>query len=246
VSRRPAVDAPDGVVHLQADLLHPESLEPALDGADALFLLTSAEWHVGGGDLVGVLDAARAAGVRRVVMLSSQGVGTGRHPSGLEDAVTGSGMGWTLLRPGGFASNDLAWSESVRGLRTAFTPSADIALPVVDPADIADVAAAVLLADGHDGRVYEITGPAPISPRERIAAIGSVLGEEVRLVEQPRAEARAQMLQFMPEQAVEATLDILGEPTPAEQRVSPDVERVLGRPPRAYAEWVGRNVAAFR
>jgi uncharacterized protein YbjT (DUF2867 family) len=246
VSRRPGSNVPDGVVHLPADLLRPESLEPALDGADALFLLTSAEWHASGGDLAGVLDVARAGGVRRIVLLSSQGVGTGRHPSGLEDAVTGSGMGWTLLRPGGFASNDLAWSESVRGLRTVFTPFADIALPVVDPADIADVAAAVLLADGHDGRIYEITGPAPTSPRERVAAIDAALGEEVRLVEQPRAEARAQMLQFMPEQAVEATLDILGEPTPAEQRVSPDVERVLGRPPRAYAEWVGRNVAAFR
>ncbi len=246
VSRRPGSNVPDGVVHLPADLLRPESLEPALDGADALFLLTSGEWHAGGGDLAGVLDVARACGVRRIVLQSSQGVGTGRHPSGLEDAVTGSGMGWTLLRPGGFASNDLAWSESVRGLRTVFTPFADIALPVVDPADIADVAAAVLLADGHDGRIYEITGPAPTSPRERVAAIDAALGEEVRLVEQPRAEARAQMLQFMPEQAVEATLDILGEPTPAEQRVSPDVERVLGRPPRGYAEWVGRHLAAFR
>jgi uncharacterized protein YbjT (DUF2867 family) len=246
VSRRPAADAPDGVVHLQADLLHPESLEPALDGADALFLLTSAEWHVADGDLTAVLDVVWATGVRRVVLLSSQGVGTGRHPSDLEDAVTGSGLAWTLLRPGGFASNDLAWSGSVRGLRTVFTPFAGIALPVVDPADIADVAAAVLLADGHDGRIYELTGSAPISPRERVAAIGAALGEEVRLVEQPRAEARAQMLRFMPEQAVEATLDILGEPTPAEQRVSPDVERVLGRPPRAYAEWVGRHVAAFR
>ena len=54
------------------------------------------------------------------------------------------------------------------------------------------------------------------------------------------------MLQFMPERVVEATLDALGGPTAAEQRVSPDVQRVLGRPPRAYVEWVGRNVAAFR
>jgi hypothetical protein len=50
----------------------------------------------------------------------------------------------------------------------------------------------------------------------------------------------------MPEPVVEATLGALGEPMPAEQRVSPDVERVLGRPPRAYAEWAARNVAAFR
>jgi uncharacterized protein YbjT (DUF2867 family) len=180
------------------------------------------------------------------VLLSSQGVGTGRHQPHLEDAVTSSGLGWTLLRPGGFASNDLAWAEPVRARRTVFTPFPDVALPVIDPADIADVAAAVLLDDRHAGRTYELTGPAPVSPRQRVAAIGAALGEEVRLVEQTRAEARAQMLRFMPEPVAEATLGALGEPTPHERRVSPDVERVLGWPPRAYDEWVGRTATAFR
>lgn len=246
VSRR-VDEVPDGVVPFQADLVHSQHLTPVLDGAEALFLLTSGDFVAAAGDDVAdIIEVARAGGVQRVVLLSSQGVGTGRHSSGPEDQVTGSGLDWTLLRPGGFASNDLAWSEPVRARRTAFTPFADVALPVIDPADIADVAAAVLLDDGHSGQTYELTGPAPISPRERVAAIGTALGEEVRLVEQSRAEARAQMLQFMPEQVVEATLDILGEPTVAEQRVSSDVQRVLGRQPRAYAEWVGRNAAAFR
>jgi uncharacterized protein YbjT (DUF2867 family) len=246
VSRRLASDVPAGVVPVEADLLRPATLEPALDGADALFLLTSGEWHAGGGDLPAVLDVVRDTGVRRVVLLSSQGVGTGRHRPHLEDAVTSSGLGWTLLRPGGFASNDLAWAEPVRAHRTVVAPFADVAIPVIDPADIADVASAVLLEDGHAGRTYELTGPAPISPRQRAAAIGAALGEEVRFVEQTRAEAAAQMLRFMPEPVVEATLDALGTPMPVEQRVSPDVEQVLARPPRAYAEWVGRNIAAFR
>lgn len=246
VSRRPASDLPAGVVHVEADLLHPATLEPALDGADALFLLTSGEWHAGGGDMAAVLDVVQARGVRRVVLLSSQGVATGRHPSDLEDALTGSGVDWTVLRPGGFASNDLWWAEAVRDRRTVFTPFPDVGLPIVDPADIADVAAAVLLSDGHVGQVYELSGPVPIAPRQRVAAIGAALGEEVRLVEQTRAEAKAQMLRFMPERVADTTLDVFGEPTPADQRVSLDVERVLGRPPRAYAEWVGRNITAFR
>jgi len=45
---------------------------------------------------------------------------------------------------------------------------------------------------------------------------------------------------------VEATLGALGTPSLAEQAVSPDAERVLGRPPRTFAEWVARNAAAFR
>ena len=112
--------------------------------------------------------------------------------------------------------------------------------------DIAEVAATVLREDGHAGRVYELTGPAPTTPRERAAAIGAAIGTPVRFAEQTREEARAQMLGFMPEQVVEGTLAILGEPVDAERRVSPDVERVLGRAPRSFADWAGRNAAAFR
>jgi uncharacterized protein YbjT (DUF2867 family) len=124
-------------------------------------------------------------------------------------------------------------------------PFGDIALPMIDPADIAGVAA-VALRGGHGGNTYVLTGPTPITPRQQAAVIGNALGEPVRFVEQSRAEARAQMLQFMPERIAENTLGILGEPTAAEQQVSPDVEHVLGRPARSYADWVASNVAAFR
>jgi hypothetical protein len=50
----------------------------------------------------------------------------------------------------------------------------------------------------------------------------------------------------MPEPVADGTMAILGEPTGAEQRVNPDVERILGRPPRAFADWATRNRAAFR
>jgi hypothetical protein len=49
----------------------------------------------------------------------------------------------------------------------------------------------------------------------------------------------------MPEQIAGAALDILGTPKAGEQQVRPEVERVLGRPPRAFAEWAARNIAAF-
>jgi len=149
----------------------------------------------------------------------------------IEDAIRQSGMDWTILRPGGFASNTFAWAETIRTRRTAAAPFADTGLPFIDPADIGEVAAAALRADGHAGQVYELTGPALTTPRQRAGAIGDALGEPIRFIEQTRDEARAQMLQFMPEPVVETTLAILGEPTPAEQRISPDVERVLGRAP---------------
>ncbi|GHD96065.1 SDR family oxidoreductase [Streptomyces naganishii] len=244
VSRGEARDLPVGVPHVRADLADPGSLRPALDGADALFLL------VAGDDPQGVVDAARAAGVRRVVLVSSLGVATRpdayRHPAAFETALRGSGLDWTVLRCGGLNSNAFAWAGAIRADRVAAAPFGDVGLPMVDPADVAEVAAAALLQPGHAGAVYELTGPAPTTPRERAAAIGAALGEPVRFVEQTREEAREQMLAFMPEPVVEGTLAILGEPLRAERRVSPDVERVLGRAPRPFAEWASRSTAAFR
>ncbi len=247
VSRRiSAADVPPGVRHHQADLTEPEHLKPALDGAEALFLLTSGDFLAAGGDLAAALDVVRGAGVRRVVLLSSQGVGTGDHPAALEDAVRASGLNWTMLRPGGFHSNTLQWADTIRTRREVAAPFGDIALPTVDPADIAEVAAVVLREPGHEGAVHELTGPAPVSPRQQTAAIGEALGERVRFVEQTRAQAREQMLRFLPEPVVESTLTMLGTPAAALQRVSPEVERLLGRPARSYAEWAARNAGAFK
>jgi uncharacterized protein YbjT (DUF2867 family) len=245
-------DVPEGVRYQQADLIDPESLRPVFEGAEALFLQSGGP----SAHLLSprdILDVAKAGGVGRVVLLSSQGVatrpqsashgGTGRS---IEDAVRQSGMGWTLLRPGGFDSNAYAWAESVRARREIAAPFADIGLPTIDPDDIAEVAAATLWEDGHAGRIYELTGPALSTPRQRAEAIADALGEPIRFIEQTRDEASAQMQQFMPEPVVETTLSILGEPTPAEQRISPDVEQVLGRAPRTFAEWAQRHIAAFR
>ncbi|TVT44735.1 NAD-dependent epimerase/dehydratase family protein [Amycolatopsis rhizosphaerae] len=245
VSRQPeAPGLPEGARHRQADLSDPDGLRPVLDGAEALFLL------VAGDSPQGILDAAKAGGVRRIVLLSSQGAGTRpetyRHARGHEEALMSSSVDWTVLRPGGFASNTFAWAESVRTRRMVEAPFGDVALPVIDPADIAAVAAAVLCEPSHNGRVYELTGPETITPREQVRVLAQALGEPVEFAEQTRAEARARMLPVMPEAVVEGTLDILGDPLPAESRVSPDAEGVLGRPPRTYADWVARNLAAFR
>jgi uncharacterized protein YbjT (DUF2867 family) len=243
VARR-ITDAPAPARAVSADLTEPESLKPAVDGAEAVFLLTAAGF-LAGGELDPVLDVVRAAGVRRVVLLSSQGVGTGRHPAHLETAVLESGLEATVLRAAGFASNALAWAASVRADRTIAAPFGDVALPVIDPHDIATAAAAALRRPGS-GETFVLTGPRAITPREQAAAIAAAVGEPVRFEEQTREQARAAMLTFMPAAAADATLDILGSPTADEQQVSPHVEELTGRAPRAFAEWAERNVAAFR
>ncbi|WP_329136831.1 NAD(P)H-binding protein [Streptomyces sp. NBC_01476] len=252
VSRRPSVaDSPSGVQYVVADLADPPSLGAAFDGGDALFLLLAGELLGGAGDPAQILEAARAGGVRRVVLLSSQITGT-RPDSGshealqvFERAVRESGLDWTILRAGGFASNAYAWADSVRKDRVVAWPFADVALPVLHPADIADVAAVVLREPGHAGQVYDLTGPEAITPREQAAALGTALDAEVRFVELTREQAAEHMARFMPPSVVEGTLDILGTPLPVEQQVSPDVEKILGRRGRTFADWARQNAAAF-
>lgn len=251
VSRHTAA-VPNGVRHVVADLAEPAGLKPALAGAKALFLLLSGDLHATGANPADIIGEAAAGGVRRIVLLSTLGVVT--RPSGqtriamraLEDLLRESGMEWTILRPGGFASNALWWAESVRAQQVVAAPFGDIGVPIVDPADIAEVAAACLLDDRHNGGIYELTGPEVITPRRQAEAIAAVLGSPVRFHELTRDEARTAMSQSMPAELADDTLDILGSPSPAELRVSPDVQQVLGRAPRSFADWAARNVAAFR
>ncbi|MFF3484025.1 SDR family oxidoreductase [Streptomyces sp. NPDC002701] len=243
---------PDGVRHVVADLAEPAGLKPVLAGAKALFLLLSGDLHGTAANPADIIGEAVAGGVRRVVLLSTLGVVT--RPFGptriamraLEDTLRESGLDWTVLRPGGFASNALWWAESVRTRQVVAAPFGDIGVPVVDPADIAAVAAACLSDERHTGGVYELTGPEVITPRQQAGAIAAALGSPVRFHELTRDEAKAAMTRSMPAELADDTLDILGSPNPAELRVSPDVQRVLGRAPRPFADWAARHVTAFR
>ncbi|MGW6268972.1 MULTISPECIES: SDR family oxidoreductase [unclassified Streptomyces] len=251
VSRHPA-PVPHGVRHVTADLTEPSGLLPTLDGAKALFLLLSGDLHAPQSRPADVIALAAASGVRRVVLLSSQGVAT--RPLGpsriamraVEDALRQSGLDWAVLRPGGFASNALAWAETVRTQGTVCAPFGDVGVPVIDPADIAEVAAACLLDERHTGRTYELTGPEVITPRQQAEAIAAALGSPLGFHELTREEAKAAMTRFVPAELADDTLDILSAPHPAELRISPDVEQVLGRPPLPFSDWVARNIAVFR
>ncbi|GIF64177.1 NmrA family transcriptional regulator [Asanoa ishikariensis] len=245
-----ATPAPDGVRHVPADLFRPETLKPAVDGATALFLLVPG---AGAGlDIEAILEVAKAGGVRRIALLSSQAVGTRPGSDSyaplltIEAAIASSGLQWTVLRAAGLASNAFGWAASVRAERTVTAPFGDVGLPVLDPADIAEVAAAVLREDGHGGRTYELTGPAAMTPRAQAAAIGAALGEPIRFVELSPDAARERMLGFMPAPVVDGTLAILGTPTEAEQRVSPHVAEILGRAAGGFGDWARRNAAVFR
>ncbi|TXS44750.1 NAD(P)H-binding protein [Streptomyces sp. t39] len=251
VSRGPRPAEP-AVRHVPADVGDSAAMRPVLAGADALFVLLGGALNVRGESPEALVEAAKDAGVGRIVLLSSQinatrpGAPSHARLRAFEAAVSASGTDFTILRPGGFASNAFGWAETVRTRRTVHAPFGDVALPVVDPADIAEVAAAALLEDGHSGRTYELTGPEAVSPRQQTAVLSEALGEEVAFAELSRQEARAHMVRVMPAEVVDGSLDVLGTPLPLEQAVAPGVPDVLGRPARPFGDWVARHLPAFR
>lgn len=246
---------PAGVEVVRGDLLSPASLAAALEGVERMYLFPVDE------TATEVVARARAAGVRRIVDLSAASVTVGLHDNPVERAVEASGLAWTHVRPGGFMANMLQiWAPSVRAERVVRYPFGDRPDYSIHEADIAAVAVAALLEDGHHGQAYTLTGPGPITVREQVAAIGAALGEPVRYEEVTRERARELMLAqggFAAEAAdlMLGFVDYGGEAAAGGQsdqdwsalmKTWPDVERVTGRPPRTFAEWARDHVADFR
>ncbi len=139
VTRRPSTAGlPPHAEVVSADLDDPQTLARAFADADALYLLAT-------GDTAAAAAAAKAAGIRRVVLLSSASAGFDDDAGGAfhrtaEDAVTASGLEWTLLRPGMFTANLLDWAEGIKGYGVVRAPF-DAALQApVDELDVAEVA----------------------------------------------------------------------------------------------------------
>jgi uncharacterized protein YbjT (DUF2867 family) len=237
----------EGAERAVGDLDHPDGLRPALEGVTGVFLLPGYQ------DMPGVLAAARDAGVSRVVQLSGSSAGSGDTGNAVsaymirtEDAVREAGLPWTILRPFGFMTNTLEWAPQLRAGDVVRAPFGGVRIAVIDPADIAAVAAAALLEDGHDGRVYTLSGPESLLPADRVRVLGEVLGRDLRFDAQPDDEAWTDMTARMPEAYVRAFFDFYVDGKIDESPVLPTVQEVTGRPPRTFADWARAHADAFR
>lgn len=233
---------PAGVRTVDGDLGRPGTLDAALKGVEQLFLFPVAR------TAREVVARAREAGVRRIVVLSSGAVSAGldtTHHLPVERAVEESGLEWTHVRPGEFARNKLhMWGPSIRAegvVRSAF-PDA-LGVPVHE-ADIAEVAAAALLEDGHTGRAYSLSGPERLSHREQAGALADGLGRRLRFEPLTYGQARAAYIASgIPADIAEYLLGYQAEYAEEPPQVLPDTERVLGRPGRTLARWAADHAA---
>ncbi|GAA5086748.1 uncharacterized protein YbjT (DUF2867 family) [Thermocatellispora tengchongensis] len=235
---------PEGVEPVRGDLTDPSTLEPALEGVVGLHLLTTA------GDDYATLETgpeiaelAVKAGVRRVTLLWNGQDGPVERA--FEEA--GGELEWTRLQPVDFMANALGWAERIRATGEVREPFGDVPGAVVDEADVGAVAAAVLTRGGHGGRAYPITGPEALTPRQRLAVIGEVIGRELRFVELTEEQARERWRRAgYGEELIDLLAKWQGDPPPAAYTVAPTVLELTGRPPRTFREWVTEHAARFR
>jgi uncharacterized protein YbjT (DUF2867 family) len=214
--------------------------------ADAIFLLAPPGPEIPALDRA-LLAAAEAAEIPRLVKLSAIGTGSSRTPLSEwhllgENAVRNSGRSWTILRPSSFASNALAWAPDVRAGRPIVNLFGDGRQGVVDPADVAEVAAETLTAPGHDNSIYTLTGPELLSVPDQVAILASVLGVSVTTRDVPPAEARAFLPPALAESALAGAALVRAG---GNAIVTPDVAGVLGRPPRSFEDWAASHREHF-
>ena len=242
LTRNPDAVFPDDTQKVVADL-GDSDLAPVLDGVQAVFLLTDG-LNIAAHDHR-LVAAARLGSVERIVKLSVLAVGHGAtdpittlHRAG-EQAIRDSGLGWTFLRPTGFMSNALNWAPMITADQVVHAPFAVGRAAVVDPADIAAVAAAILTHDSHNHRIYELTGPEPLSPADQVAILSQVLGRDLRYAESDPADMLAQMVSYgMPEELAHAVVEQFRSTLePFNSEPTGDITAVTSRPARSFTDW---------
>ncbi|MFD6065785.1 Rossmann-fold NAD(P)-binding domain-containing protein [Amycolatopsis lurida] len=182
-------------------------------------------------------------GVRRLVLLSGRGE---EEAVVSEQGVRDSGAQWTVVRASWFAQNfsEHFLLEPVLAGEIVL-PAGRVTEPFIDVEDIADVVVTALTTDGHDGEVYELTGPRLLGFADAAAEIGKASGREIQYVPVSAAEfAAGAAEQGVPEEEIEGLTDLFTRVLDGRnESLTGDVEKVLGRPARDFSEYAAKAAA---
>jgi uncharacterized protein YbjT (DUF2867 family) len=243
-----------GVEAVVGDFLEPETLGPALEGVSTVLLLTPIhpeQVH----QATNVIRAARESGndpriVRLSVHQASHEAPTriSRQHAEIEDELISSGLPYTLLRPQSFMQNTLATAPTVASEGRIYQPFEDGRLGMIDARDIGEVAAKVLIEEGHEGEVYTLTGPATISFYDVAGALSEVLGKEVSYVPISLEKAKEVMLNVgIPEWKADALNEYAKAHSEGYSDWTTDYfEQLTGHPATTYKKFASDFEKMFR
>jgi uncharacterized protein YbjT (DUF2867 family) len=246
-----AAALPADVDVVRGDLTVPESLDAALQGVSAVFLL----WTAPPASAAAVVERLTAHGPR-VVLLSSPH--RTPHPffqqpnpmavlhADIERLIAAAGLESTIVRPGMLASNASSWwGASVRADGVVRWPYGAAETAPVDDRDVAAVAARTLSQDGHAGGDYVLTGPESLSQAEQVGVIGDVLQRRIRFEELSPDEFRSETAGAWPSPVVDMLLNAWEATMGRPAFVTTTVSEILGSAPRSFRQWVADHAGAF-
>ncbi|QPZ90139.1 NAD(P)H-binding protein [Thioclava electrotropha] len=216
----------------------PETWAPALRGARAAYVTYFPDLAFPGAveKLESLCETARDVGVEHLVLLS----GRGEHHARLgEEVVRKSGIDFTIVRAAWFAQN---FSEGylrdpvLAGILPM--PGGDIAEPIIDIDDIAEVVVAALTEDGHKGELYEVTGPRLMTFADMAGELSRATGREIRHIPISFEAFREAVAQAGGDFVADVFTAIARETLDGRNAHTTDgVMRALGRAPRDFTDF---------
>jgi len=218
---------------------------PVLQGADAVYISYYPDLAVPGAveTVRSFAELAISSGVRKLVLLSGRGE---EEAERAEEVIKASGAIWTILRASWFCQN---FSESflldaVRG-GTVALPVGSVGEPFIDVEDIADVAVAALTEAGHDGKLYELTGPRLLTFAQAVSEISGASGQPVSFEQMaPEAYSVALEQNDVPKDVAALVMYLFTTVLDGRNaRVADGVQQALGREPRDFSDYVRDTMA---
>jgi uncharacterized protein YbjT (DUF2867 family) len=238
-----------GVEVVLGDLDRPETIEPAVQGVDKIYLLT---WNgpTQEQQVYNVLDAAKKAGNPHIVRHSMWGSQKSRiiqQGERAEEALKSSGLPWTLLKPTFFMQNTMMAAQTIKSDGVMYWDTGDGKLGMIDVRDIVDAAYAVLTGSGHEGKSYILTGPEAISMRDVANTFSKVLGKDVNYVNVPHDASLQSMVSMgFPEWIARGYGELMeGFSQGFASKVTDNVEILSGHPARSFEQFARDHRQVF-
>jgi uncharacterized protein YbjT (DUF2867 family) len=246
--RKAAEVLPSGVELEVGDFADASSVARALDGVQQVYLASNGR---GQREYEGrVVETAMGAGVRRIVKLSSWvdwGTSLWDWNVDCERQLRASSIPAVVLRPTFLMANLLASGDSIRQQAKLFAPAEGARVAMIDPRDVAAVAATILAGGGSEEQTYVLTGPEAITYDEIAETLTAVVGRPIEFVPVSDEAAHEAFLRGgVPDWAAGALVSLFQKLREGVQDVTTDVvRRLTGREPRPVAEFLRDHAQVF-
>ncbi|MBO1419908.1 SDR family oxidoreductase [Streptomyces sp. FH025] len=238
-----------GVTVRVADYDRPETLVGAFAAGDRVLLISGSEVGSRIPQHRNVVEAAKAAGVALLAYTSIPGAATFRladEHKATEELILASGLPYAFLRNGWYTENYLGDAAGTVARGVVLGSNGDGRVATAPRRDYADAAVAVLLGEGHENTVHELSGDAAWSLSELAAELAKASGKPVEHRDVTPAEHLAALVGAgLPEGFAQALVDVDAGIARGELAGTPgDLARLIGRPTVPLAESVRAALGA--